>query len=83
MLIEALSESDAIDGPVANWIRKERMNDSNVTDYISEEDIADEYYPSDVLREHVETYTDFYEATGEYVYNQLKFWLAKGRLFMA
>lgn len=72
MLIEALSESDAIDGPVANWIRKERMNDSNVTDYISEEDIADEYYPSDVLREHVETYTDFYEATGEYVYNQLK-----------
>lgn len=71
-LLEALSESDAIDGPVSNWVRRERMNDSNVTDYISEEEIADEYYPSDVLREYVETYTDFYEATGEYVYNQLK-----------
>ncbi|MDO4561450.1 MAG: hypothetical protein Q4C86_10925 [bacterium] len=71
VLLEALSESDDFDGPVSNWVRKERMNDSSVTDYISEEDIADEYYPPDVLREHVETYTDFYEASGEYVYNQL------------
>ena len=71
-LLDALSELDAFDGPVSEWVRRERMNDSNVTDYISEEEIADEYYPSDVLREHVETYTDFYEASGEYVYHQLE-----------
>lgn len=71
-LLDALSEVDAFDGPVSEWVRRERMNDSNVTDYISEEEIADEYYPSDVLREHVETYTDFYEASGEYVYHQLE-----------
>lgn len=72
LLLDALSEVDAFDGPVSEWVRRERMNDSNVTDYISEEEIADEYYPSDVLREHVETYTDFYEASGEYVYHQLE-----------
>ncbi|WP_281679922.1 hypothetical protein [Synergistes jonesii] len=72
LLLDALSEVDAFDGPVSEWIRRERMNDSSVTDYISEEEIADEYYPSDVLREHVETYTDFYEASGEYVYHQLE-----------
>ncbi|MBQ7177387.1 MAG: hypothetical protein IJS08_08235, partial [Victivallales bacterium] len=31
----------------------------------------EEYYPSDVLRDHLERYLDFYDATGESVYRQV------------
>ena len=52
---------------VTNFVNREREADDNYDPEIG----LEENYPEDVLRDHLERYLDFYEASGEYVYKQL------------
>jgi|GEM_PF-4102149 len=68
-IIEGLSRENY--DAISNWIKSERKKDPNVADIFSEDEISDEYYPEDVLRDYLEQYLDFHEAKGESVYTQI------------
>ena len=66
-LVDALAQEPG--DVVGNWVRSERKNDGYVD--LTSEEIDDEYYPSDILKDYVEQYTDFTDASGEDIYRQL------------
>ncbi len=55
---------------VVSFVNRER-DDWQIDEETGELEEEPKYYPQDVLRDYLDTYLDFYEATGEYVYKQL------------
>lgn len=67
-ILEALASDPKVEERVFEFVNREKSIDA---DNEGVEFEAEGYYPFDILRDELERYTDFYQATGGYVYTQL------------